>query len=221
MFHHVVERKQSSDVSLRLLDPTVEFLQFLAWRCVAPLHFDLMRPQPMHQLVRHDVGKERFEVNIHHRMLRKCPPRNREQNGTELRFLNVAQHHAFASLLLHHPIIVRQIVGSRGDSVIAIARTENLVYYHRRCGRSQLGIAVLWIDRQIVFDLLQMISKHGEFLGFGIVTKVDECLKGCLIVEQFVVIDFVRSNSDIQRRVQIHPSDIAVVVIVGEECIGA
>src|SRR5437764_7135156 len=60
MFHHVVERKQSSDVSLRLLDPTVEFLQFLAWRCVAPLHFDLMRPQPMHQLVRHDVGKERI-----------------------------------------------------------------------------------------------------------------------------------------------------------------
>src|SRR5713226_2010543 len=66
MIHHVLECEQTSDVGFGFFDRAEKILQLFAGSSVAALDFDLMRPQPVHKLVGHGVGEERFETHIQH-----------------------------------------------------------------------------------------------------------------------------------------------------------
>ncbi|HEX8422146.1 MAG TPA: hypothetical protein VF634_01980 [Pyrinomonadaceae bacterium] len=64
LVHQILQRPQPRDVGLRLFDGRGEFFQLHAHGRGLPADFDVVRPQPVHQLVREDVREERFEGYI-------------------------------------------------------------------------------------------------------------------------------------------------------------
>ena len=115
----------------------------------------------MRQLVGEDVRKERIKIEILALACRQHFLCDGLENGAELCLLHVLQHHPLAPLLLNHALIVWQIVGSGLYSVITVTSTKNLVYDANRRQCSQFGIAVLWIFREVVLELLQVLGKRG------------------------------------------------------------
>ena len=75
--------------------------------------------------------------------------------------------------------------------------------------------------RQVVLDFLQVRGDDLELVGLGFVADGDVGFEPGLVAEQLVVVGLVRADGDVERRVEIHPGDIAGVVVVGEEGIGA
>ncbi len=58
-------------------------------------------------------------------------------------------------------------------------------------------------------------------MSFRFVADIDVGFVRGFVSEQFVVIRFVRPDGNVQRRIQIHPRHVALVIVVGEEGIGA
>ncbi len=79
----------------------------------------------------------------------------------ELRFLHVLQHDALAAFLLHDAVVVGQVVGRGGDAVGAISCGKDLVDNANRGGGAEFGVAVFRVERQVVFELLEMRGKCG------------------------------------------------------------
>ena len=183
------------------------------------MNLNLMRPQPVHQLMRQDVGKERLEADIDHRRLGQRPPRDGQEHASELRLLHILQHDSLAALLLDHAVVVGQIVGRGLHAVSAIPRTDDLVHNSNRRSRTQLGVPVLRIDGQIVFDLLQMLGENRELGRLLIIAQVYVRFESRLVAEQFVIVSFVRTNRDIQRRIEVHPRHVAFVIVVGKKSV--
>src|SRR5262249_11099595 len=82
------------------------------------------------------------------------------------------------------------------------------------------GVSVLWVDGQVIFDLLQMLREDRKPGGFLVVAQVHVSLIGRFVAEEFVVVSLVWPNRDVQRRVQVPPRHIALVIVVGKKCIG-
>ena len=172
MIHHVLQREQAGNVGLRFFNRAVQLLQFVPGCGIPALDFDLMRSETVHQFVGHDVSEKRFEIYVDHRLPGEHSARDREQHATKLGFLNVSQHHPLAALLVHYTFIIGQIVCSGRDVMIAVSGAENLIDHHGRRGGSQFRIAVLGVNRQIVFDLLQVGGENREFLRFRVIAEV-------------------------------------------------
>ena len=217
VIHHVLQRKQSGDVGLGLFDRAIQLFQLLARIRVFALHLDLVRPQPVHEFMRQDVGEERVEIHVDHGVFRQHAAGDRQQHAVKLRLLHVLEHDALAPLLLHHPIVIRQIVGGGLHAMRTVTGTQDLVHHADRRRRAQLRVAVLGINRQIVFNQLQVLRERGKFPRLLIVPQVDVSLKRRLISKHFIVVRFVRTDRDVERRVQIHPRHITFKVIVGKK----
>ena len=66
------------------------------------------------------------------------------------------------------------------------------------------------------------VRGHGlELVSLRLVADGDVGFEPGLVAEQLVVVSLVRADGDIERRVQVHPGNIARVVVVREEGIGA
>ena len=87
--------------------------------------------------------------------------------------------------------------------------------------RAQFRVLILRVDREVIFDFLHVVAKEPELSRLRVVADVDVGFEGGLVAVDLVVVGFVRSESDVDRRVQIHPGHVAAVVIVVEEGQGA
>ena len=73
-----------------------------------------------------------------------------------------------------------------------------------------------------LFSISCKWSGESRQLGaFFFVAKIDVGLERCFVSEEFVVISFVRAEGDVERRIEVHPRHVAVVVIIGQERIRA
>ena len=122
---------------------------------------------------------------------------------------------------MDHALVVGQIEGRGADAVRAIARREDFVHHANRRSGAQLRIAVARIDRQVVLHFLQVVGEELQPGGLLVVADGDVGFERGLVAEQLVVVGFVGTDGDVERRVQIHPRQVALVVIVREERLGA
>ena len=61
----VLEREEPGDVGLRFLERAAGFFQLLAHGRLAAVDRDVVRSEPVHHLVHHDVGEERVESEVY------------------------------------------------------------------------------------------------------------------------------------------------------------
>jgi hypothetical protein len=85
----------------------------------------------------------------------------------------------------------------------------------------ELGVAILRVDRQQVLDALQLAGEPRQLLRLDVVADGDERFERRLVVEEFVLVDLVRSDGRFERALELHPRDVAVVVVVGQKRLGA
>ena len=112
------------------------------------------------------------------------------------------------------PLIVGEVIGCGFHAVIAIARGYHFVHHTDRRESTQFRISILRVDRQVVFDFLHVIAEEFQLRGFGIVADVDVGFEGGFVAEDLVVISFVGAEGDVDGGVEIHPGDVAAVVVV-------
>src|SRR5439155_25189765 len=70
-------------------------------------------------------------------------------------------------------------------------------------------------------DLLQVAAQERQLGAFLVVAHVHVRFKRGLVAKQFVVVSLVRPDGDVERRIQIHPVNITLVVIIGKKRLGA
>ena len=151
-----MQREQSGHIGLGLFQRGILLLQFHPRIRFPSADRDLVRAQPVTKLVRYDVREEKLETQILLRRWHQHNFRNRHQRRFEFRFLHILQHHPLAAFLLHHFVVVGQIVGRGLHPVCAVARAEHFVHHSNWSRRPQFGHAILRILRQIIFDVLQV-----------------------------------------------------------------
>src|SRR5581483_12445723 len=105
------------------------------------------------------------------------------KDSAELGFLYVLQHDALAPFLLDHALVVGQIVGGCLNAMIAVSGGEDLVHHADRRGRSQSGIAILWVNGQVILDLLQVLGEGRKLGRFLLVADVYVSLVGGFVSE--------------------------------------
>ena len=128
---------------------------------------------------------------------------------------------ALRAFFFHHALIVRQIESGGLHAAVSFARAEDFVDDANRRRRAQLWIAILRIDRQIVFQFLQVLTELRQLRRLSIVAQSHVGFERCLVTEQFIFVCLVRPDGDVDRRIEIHPGDVTVVIVVGDKCIGA
>ena len=143
--------------------------------------------------------------------------RDRHEDLGELGVLHVLQHHALGALLLQHALVVRQVEGRGLHAAVGVARGEHDVDDGQRRKAGELRVAILRIDRQHVLDALQLAAEPGQLVRLDVVAKGDERLERRLVVEELVLVDLVRSDRRLDRALELHPRDVAVVVVVGQK----
>ena len=180
-----------------------------------------MGSEAVHQLVHQDVREERVERHVLLLCGRQRDLGDREQDHLELRVLHVLQHHALGALLAHDALVVGQVVGGRLHTAVAIARREHDVDDANWRQGAEFAVPVLRVDRQRVFELLQMRREGLQLLRLGIVSNGDECFERRLGVEPFVFVHLVRTDGRLDRGIELHPGDVARVVVVRHERVGA
>ena len=217
----VVERPEARDVGLRLLDGAVGLAQGLAHRGLAPVDREGMRSEPVHQLVHQDVGEEGFERDVGALAGRQRQCGDRGQNPLEFRLLDVLQHDPLRAVVADDPLVVRQVERGGLHAAIGVAGREHDVDHTNRRQRAQLGVAVVGVDRQVVLEILQLRTEARELRSLGIVADGDERLEGRLVIEPLVLVDLVRADGRLDRRVELHPRHVALVVLVRREGVRA
>ena len=70
----------------------------------------------------------------------------------------------------------------------------------------------------MVFDFLQVLTEFLQLCGFSIVAQRYVSFERGLVTKQFILVSFVRPDSHIDWRVEVHPGDITVVIVVGSKC---
>ena len=139
----------------------------------------------------------------------------------KLGLLHVLQHDALAALLCHNALVVGQVIGRGLNAMSAVAGRENFINHTNGRLAAELGIAILGIDGQIVLHFLQMIAEELQLGGLGVVAKIHISFESGFVAENFIVVRFVGADGDVDGRIQIHPRQIALVIIVGAERGGA
>ena len=72
----------------------------------------------------------------------------------------------------------------------------------------------------MVFDVLQLAPELLELDALGVIPDGHVRFEGGLVVEELVFVDLVGADGRLDVAFQLHPRDVAVVVVVGEERIG-
>ena len=148
--------------------------------------------------------------------------RDRQQRLGELRVLHVLQHHALGALFADDALVVRQVERRGLDAAVAVAGGVDLVDDGDRRQRAELRVAVLRIDRQVVLDVLQLARRASAASR----SRPRSCTvmyasNAGLVVEQLVLVHLVGPDRRLDRAFQLHPRDVAVVVVVRQERVGA
>ena len=102
-----------------------------------------------------------------------------------------------------------------------VAGGDNFIHHSDRSQRPQLRILVLRIQGPVVLDLLDVVGEILHLRRFLLVAQRNVSLEGCLVAEQIIVVRFVRTDGNVDRRIELHPSHIARVVVVCAEGLGA
>src|SRR6185369_13714257 len=123
-------------------------------------------------------------------------------------------HDALRTLLLNDALVIRKIERSRLHAAVALAGTEYFVDDANGRGRAELRISITRVNREIVFQLLQMPAEFPELRRLGVVAQRYVRFKRGFVIEQLVFVSLVWSNRDVDRRVEVHPRDVAFVVVV-------
>ena len=141
----------------------------------------------------------------------------------ELRLLHVLEHHALAALLGDDALVVGQVVGRGLTPCCAVAGGDRLRSPRGSASqRAQLRIAELRDRSGRLFSIsCRCCAKKPSFGGLFVVAQIDVGFERGLVAEELVVVGLVGTDRDVERRVEVHPGDVAVVVIVGEERVGA
>src|SRR5882762_3571720 len=177
----------------------------------------LVRPQPVHQLVHEDLREESLERDLPAIGPAQGDLRDGQERLAELGLLNVLQHHPLGPALPGDPLVIGQVVGGRLHAMVAVAAAEDLVDHLDGSEGAQLRIAQLRVDGERVFDALELGGETRELRGLPVVDQRDEGLERGLLVEPVVGVDLVGPDGGLDRRVQLHPRYVALVVVVGKE----
>ena len=65
-----------------------------------------------------------------------------------------------------------------------------------------------------------MLARPVELGGFFIIAKIYISFVSGFVAEELVVVGLIGTDGDVERRVKIHPGEVALVVVVGEKSIG-
>ena len=171
----------------------------------------------MHQLVHQDVREEGIEPDVLAIGGRQRHVRDRQQDHAELCLLHVLQHDPLGPHLALDLLVVRQVEGGRLHAAVRVARTIERVDHANGRHRPQLGVAQPGIDGQVIFQLLQLAREPAELLGLDVVAQRDEGLERGLRAEPAVLVDLVGTDGRLDAGVELHPRDVARVVVVGQE----
>ena len=77
-------------------------------------------------------------------------------------------------------------------------------------------------ERKRFLQIGHVLLEHGELFAFGVVANHDRRAVGGFHAEQPVEIGFIRREDHVEFRIlEVHPGEIALVVVVGEQGIGA
>ncbi len=211
------ERPETGDVGLGLFNRARGFLELLPHRRRAPADRDVVRPEPVHQLVHQNMREESLEG--HPILVGGCERHLRDgrEHHPELRLLHVLQHHALAALLLHDTLVIGQVERSRLDAAVRIPRSEDHIDDADGGELAELGGPVPGLDWQRVLQFLQVARERLQLLRLHVVAHGDERFERGLVVEPFVFVHLVRPDGGLDRGVELHPRDVAGVVIVRDE----
>src|SRR5438034_11778978 len=124
----------------------------------------------MHQLVRKNVSEERSESQISLLRRRKHYARDWNQSLIELRILHVLQHDSLRALFLNHALVIRQIERSGLHTTVSFARAKNFVHDANRRRRAKFRIAILRVERQMVFEFLQVLTELFELCRLSFIS---------------------------------------------------
>src|SRR5260370_29690495 len=69
----------------------------------------------------------------------------------------------------------------------------------------------------MVLDILQFSAEPLELRAFRVVLYGDVCLEGSLVVEELVFVHFIRAYRRLDCATQVHPRDVAVVIVIREK----
>ncbi len=105
--------------------------------------------------------------------------------------------------------------------MVGVARAEDLVDHADGRERAQLRVAQLRVDGQRVLDALQLRRQFLQLGRLALLADADERLVRGFLVEPVVRVDLVRPDGRLDGRVQLHPCHVALVIVVGEERLGA
>ena len=166
---HVLDGEQPRDVGLGLFERAVGVLQLLPDRRLRATDRDVVRPEPVHQLVDENVREERFERQV----ALIAGGRTTFEIGRSV-FANFASCTFFSiTRLVPFSRTTRSSFGQverRGlNAAVAVARGVDLVDHDDRRQRAQLRVALLRIDRQVVLDVLQLAGESLQLGGLGLV----------------------------------------------------
>ena len=129
----------------------------------------------------------------------------------------------FGALLLVDARIVRQVVGDRLVAVPQIAGAERRVHhFHRRrdarastAGPRPASGSASWMSGTYFLNI-------ASFAALGLVADQDRGAVRGLHAEQVVEVGLVGREDDVELRVlQVDPREVARVVVVGEQRVGA
>ena len=77
------------------------------------------------------------------------------------------------------------------------------------------------VDGQMVFDVLQLAAEALQPCALLDVVHGDEGFERRLVVEELVLVHFVRADRRLDDALELHPRDIALVVVVRKKRVGA
>ncbi len=217
-----LERVHADDVGLGLFEAAEEAADRFADVGLPAAHAGERRPEAVRDLVHERRGEIAVGGGapglrwIHHAR------GERQDHLVDARVHEVLEEDLLRALLLMDAGIVRQVVGHGLVAVAQVARAKRRVHhFHRRrvaAHRRPIGRR----ERQRVLDVGDVALVEGELLAFRLVADQDGRAVRRLHAEQIVEVGLVGGVDDVELGVlQVDPRDVAVVVVVGEDRVGA
>src|SRR5688572_26420861 len=140
-----------------------------------------------------------------------CPLLRRSQHDAcdwykdlgKLRLLDILQHRSLGAFFFDDALIVRKIEGGRLHSAVAFTRPEDFIHGSKWRGGAELRVAIGRVDGEIVFQLLQMLTKLRQLVTFSRVAQRNISLKPGLVTKEFVFVRFVWTNGHFNRCIEV------------------
>jgi hypothetical protein len=148
--------------------------------------------------------------------------RDRQDHVRHARVHEVLEEDLLRALLLMDARIVRQIVGHRLIAVPQIARAIRRVHHFHRRQMAALRRTRGRIHRQRVLNIRHILLIDRQLLALFLIANQDRRAERRLHAQQIVEVGFIRREDHVELRIlQIQPRQVALVIVVAEQRIGA